>query len=246
MFLIFFYLYFIARRNEMKNHQHGFSLLELVIVMAILSVILCIFLPILDQISQRSLIIQCRSNLRQLGIAYMLYAQHHHLCLPHGDRDSDTGKNNCWFDRLDPYLDNSYLHTIKQCPAWSGYNAQGTTVDKHSLKMNGALCPKERLPETQDDHQQHHWYWPRLWDIRRKIQTVLMVDGRMDNPYDTHTDTSIQQPYHDIENRHMGGANLLFVDGSCCFVDARKKKLAKELIGWVNGGKYLWHPYQKH
>ena len=222
----------------------GYSLIELLVVCCIIATIFSIMLPCIHHVQQYALIANCKSNLRQLHIGFMSYSQEHRGKLPHADRDSDTGPNNCWFDRIDHYLHIKNLYTIKQCPAWEGYNPLGETDDLHSIKMNGALCPKERLPETKEDRRFHKYYWPRVNYFRNKSQTVLLVDGRMDSPYDTHTDTCISQPFRDVANRHLGGCNLLFLDGSSLFENA-KDGLAMGAIGWNSDGNYLWEPYQK-
>ena len=226
----------------MKRSQQGFTLIELLMVLSIVFILLVIILPAISLLENKALVVNCQHNLHQLGVAFVFYAQDHHGRLPHGDRDSDTGPNYCWFDCLDRYLDNSKLHPIKQCPAWPGYHGCAQTVDRHSIKMNGGLCRKERLPETSEDRRNKIWYWPRLWQLSRKNKTVLLVDGRMDSPFDTYTDTRGDSPYRDIENRHNGGANLLFVDGSVKFVDAEKEDMASGPIGWHSTGRYLWHP----
>ena len=226
----------------MNRRQQGFTLVELIVVLSIALILSAIILPAVHSIQNRALVAACQHNLCQLGVAFVFYAQDHQGRLPHGDRDSDNGPNHCWFDCLDCYLDDGGLHPIKQCPAWPGYQNSGQTVDRHSIKMNGGLCPKERLPETSEDQRHKKWYWPRLWQLKRKCKTVLLVDGRMDSPFDTHTDTRSDSPYLDIENRHDGGANLLFVDGSAKFIDAQKKNMAIGPIGWSSTGTYLWHP----
>ena len=147
------------------------------------------------------------------------------------------------FTALNPYLEKNYLHPIKQCPAWPDYNIPNTS-DEHSIKMNGALCPKERLPETREDKKNSKWYWPRLWNIKKKSNTVLLLDGRMDFPYNTHTDTQINKPYYDVANRHLSGANILFLDGSCKYVKPRSQKFPVKSIGWTASEKLIWKPYK--
>ena len=227
----------------MKSFMRGFTLIELLLVLAIIGATLGLLLPAVSCVYDRALATSCRSNMRQIGLAFNFYSLEHWGRLPHSDRDSDTGPDHCWFEKLDPYLRTSNLHTVKQCPGWSGYNRQGETLDQHSLKMNAGLCNKERLPETSEDREADKWYWPRTWRIKNHSRTVLLLDGRMDTPFNTHTDTRCQAPFLDIANRHAGGANILFLDGSCCHKNADGEGIAIGEIGWLHEGGYIWEPY---
>ncbi len=228
----------------MKTYKNwGFSLLELCAVFVILSILLGIFLPIVHSSYSSACNISCKNNLKQLGIAFYCYSIDYSGKLPHGDRDSDTGVNYCWFDVLDSYLTRENLSGIKQCPSWKGYKSGKETSDEHSIKMNGGLCPNERPYETEQNEAEHHWYWPRIWDIQKKSSTVLLVDGRMDAPYNTHTDTRIYHGYLDIANRHSHGANILTVSGEVKYALSKTKEIE---IGWKNSQGFIWQPYLKN
>ncbi len=226
-------------------NSYGCSLPEVLVVIAILVVLFGVCLPVYHQTLELAQRTNCQYNLKQLGIAFHLYSYDHAGSLPHSDRDSDTGPNHCWFDVLDRYLDKSNLAGIKQCPGWDGYSTQHETQDEHSIKMNGGLCPNERPYESAEDQKKHHWYWPKLWDIPKKTATVLLVDGRMDSPYHTHTETRSHQGFYDVANRHQGGANVLSVGGTVSWVPAEEKGFANGEIGWEKTGGLIWEPYQK-
>lgn len=225
--------------------KKAFSLIELLVVLVLLNLFLLSFIQLGERVWGKALSLSCRSNMRQLGMAFYLYRIDNLGRLPHTDRDSDEGQNNCWFDRLDLFLGESRLNTIKQCPAWEGYSSLGDTIDRHSIKMNGGLCPKDRLPETLDDLKKGNFYWPRLQRISQLSRTVLLLDGRTDEPFDRYTGTRKKSPYKDVSNRHNEGANLLFIDGSCVAVNAWDLGLSSEDNGWEYSGGYVWEPYGK-
>lgn len=212
--------------------QNGFTLCELIVVMAVSSILASMTLTALSGLKQQACIIECRSNLRQLGIAFHMYVLDHKGALPHPDKNSDETKNTCWFDRIDVYLGESNLHTIKQCPAWEHYSKYKDTPDQHSIKMNGALGSPER-PYT---NKRYLTFYDRT-----PSHIVLLVDGRTDYPFYKYTDTSIKRPYKDIANRHNGGANLLFLDGSTQYVPAIQQGIATESIGWHQPSDFIWH-----
>lgn len=222
----------------------GHSVIEFLVVCAVVGSLLATILPCIHKIRSAAVSTNCIANLRVLGLGFAMYAESHNDTFPHSDRDSDIGHNYCWFDKIDDYLDVGNLNSVKQCPGWSGYNSRGYTADRHSIKMNGGLCTKEHLPEIQDDRTSQRWYWPRLWNIPEKSRTVLLVDGRMDSPHATYTDTAIGTPYADVANRHYQGTNLLMVDGSVHHVPAKSLGISSGAIGWRNSGNYLWNPYR--
>ena len=59
----------------MSTRKRGFTLIELLVVIAIIALLLSILVPALSQVKERGRRIACRSNLKQLGMAYTMYAQ---------------------------------------------------------------------------------------------------------------------------------------------------------------------------
>ena len=194
----------------------GYTLLEILVVIAIVGILAGLLIPAVLSARQSAQRTACSSNLRQLGMAFQLYAQNHGDRFPHEDAGSagDYPTGFCWFDLLDGYLTGQNLSRLKQCPSFSG------NINWHSYKMN-SLLEDEAVP----------FYQRGLGS--KETETILLYDGRADNVGNR---TQTKGTWQTAAHRHFNGANLLFLDGH---VDWYKPRIAGN-GGWADGGPYVW------
>jgi prepilin-type N-terminal cleavage/methylation domain-containing protein/prepilin-type processing-associated H-X9-DG protein len=96
--------------------QRGFTLIELLVVIAIIAILAAILFPVFAQAREKARTASCSSNLKQLGLAFVMYAQDYdersvpeYICPPGGLNQFIR-----WSGRLDPYLKNT---EIWLCPS---------------------------------------------------------------------------------------------------------------------------------
>ena len=60
-----------------RSAQKGFTLIELLVVIAIIAMLAAILFPVFSRAREKARQVMCMSNLRQLGMAWEMYAQDH-------------------------------------------------------------------------------------------------------------------------------------------------------------------------
>jgi prepilin-type N-terminal cleavage/methylation domain-containing protein/prepilin-type processing-associated H-X9-DG protein len=100
--------YYFAERKMKKRHiQHGFSLTEMLVVLAILAVLIAFLLTTIERALFSAKCVSCMSNLRQWVHATRLYATDHLGQLPSYNLHRSTG-DNMWDQ------DNAFLPSISK------------------------------------------------------------------------------------------------------------------------------------
>ena len=64
--------------------KRGFTLIELLVVIAITALLAALLLPALSKAKERAWRVQCMNNLRQIGVATIIYCDDNHGILPTG------------------------------------------------------------------------------------------------------------------------------------------------------------------
>lgn len=183
----------------------GVTLAELLVVVAIIGILMGLILPVISGVRASALRSACLSNLRQVGMAALMYASEHRERFPatrnHGDNDPATSP--AWFYRLPPYVDapdTRGRHSVFQSPSYHWRNPEiFTNASPKSYKMNDWLSRdgRPRFPTSLGLPDAHEvvlfanavagetgmGQWGHLlpsgvdWERHRGRTTVLFLDG---------------------------------------------------------------------
>jgi prepilin-type N-terminal cleavage/methylation domain-containing protein len=83
--------------------NRGFSLIELLVVIAIIAILAAMLFPVLAAARGQARKASCQSNLRQIGLAFMMYVSDYDERFP-GDGDPDLWMGRYWRWPLQAYL----------------------------------------------------------------------------------------------------------------------------------------------
>jgi prepilin-type N-terminal cleavage/methylation domain-containing protein len=117
--------------------QRGFTLIELLVVIAVISILIGLLLPAVQQAREAANRIECANNLKQIGLAFHQYELDNGTLPP--TRVSDMGAT--WAVLIFPYLEQPNL--FAQWNLGLSYYQQSNVARLTSLP--GYFCPTRRL-----------------------------------------------------------------------------------------------------
>jgi prepilin-type N-terminal cleavage/methylation domain-containing protein len=196
--------------------RRGFTLIELLVVIAIIAILAAILFPVFARAREKARQTSCLSNLKQLGMGFMMYTQDYDECTP----VAYSGINwwdGSWRARIYPYVSN---YQIFACPSMSslpcppngtgcyGINAYIGEAPPGYVSLAAITAPAETfaLGENNDGD----------WVIE-PISDGTYGTPPLPGPWDPTTGWVAANPPH-----HNGGDNFAYVDGHAKWLTVSK------------------------
>lgn len=240
-----------STNRKVKRSTPAFTLVELLVVVAIIGILAAILFPVFSQARERARRAVCLSNLKQIGLGMLMYSQDNdeHLpawtsywvCATNGATGGEgpDGGTNCGADAPAKYWDAAILPYVKtgdpgavvpdsggvwHCPD----SELGNRYNSYGYSMGIA---------SYSTYEAFYYLFPPEASLRDPAQTVFVGDGGTEGRLGTPSQMQgYAQKYvpgmeysvggvraysRDAPFRHQDGANYLFCDGHAKWLAAQ-------------------------
>lgn len=207
--------------------RRGFSLLEMVLVIAIITLLLGILLPTLTAVREHARQDVCQSNVHQLALAINMYAGDYDETLP--PQQVGRPAQAFWYNLVVPAYVKSF--GVLKCPSDPDKDKRVTSYGSPWPHLGYRYpMPGENPARVPGNQAAFHLAWftsashaawlidsddfdPRMF-INQEYVYCPINDGTHvagpANPGST--------PFCNVTNRHTGGSNIAFLDGHARFL----------------------------
>ncbi len=196
--------------------RKGFTLIELLVVIAIIAILAAILFPVFAKAREKARQSSCASNLKQIGIAQMAYAQdydetyggtYYHVDNAPYIRDQCGDTVQFWTLYLEPYVKSPGVYV---CP---------------SGEYSNSVSSRCRIPSIEDPTNNTHvrsyninitmvgWGGVSIASLNQPSNTIHMLDGGYHFLFGDTTPGAWDYGSGYVANRHSDGANVLWADG---------------------------------
>ena len=219
------------RRIKIEQLRKGFTLVELLVVIAIIAILAGLLLPALAKSKIKAEQIHCLSNMKQMGVGFIMYSEDHEGDLPTTAHLS-LRPEDIWINTLSPYVGD--VDEIRFCRADPHVKLKeknsGTSYILNEFLTVPLMDPFGRLIEP----------LPKLDQLKNPSATCMLFETSEKygvSIYNDHTHARVwlvggwnsfindtQPDRHRmgkaVPDRSAGKSNYLFADGHAKAVDA--------------------------
>jgi len=184
--------------------RRGFTLIELLVVIAIIAILAAILFPVFARAREKARQTSCLSNLKQLGLGGLMYAQDYDETLPmHVTATNSAPTWVYWPETMQPYIKNQQMLVCPSNPPGFALSSFGGTY-RTSYGYNWTWLGSGNAAPP----------WGRaMAQVVYPANTIMFADS--ERSYVVHPYNTSGAPSYSYmpSARHNEGSNTVMVDG---------------------------------
>jgi prepilin-type N-terminal cleavage/methylation domain-containing protein/prepilin-type processing-associated H-X9-DG protein len=201
----------------------GFTLIEILVVVAIIALLAAILFPVFSRARESARRASCMSNLKQIGLGLLQYAQ---------DYDEKIVGSGSQLDWLGPYMPYIGDRQLLLCPSVSAQERKLYGRISSTGLIYGDYNRNKIIISPNEAGGWHDRYLP-FQQICDPSRTMFAMDGRGNATWSDASSTWAQMgqygenwnkasPYYVVGMRHLDGFNAAFLDGHVKWIKREK------------------------
>ncbi len=226
----------------------GFTLIELLVVIAIIAILAALLLPALAKAKSQAQSTQCKSNLKQMGVATHLYADDNTDKLPYAWATGHDPNINNFQHLLVKYIkstafaagtattNSDFAVSVYRCPVrmqenhWQQYKTYAGVGNPWKISYGMNQYTSADFPASSATGQPPKGPTAKMSSVPKPTDTLLIADlsYRLNHPAVIYlTETDIGYKHGGKLHQPNGKANIIFMDGH---VDGRSIKQTNGIV----------------